>query len=183
MSVDLHVFFEPSRLTSLDDWGATAKSLGFDIEFEHGVDLKDVGGFLPCKYKGKDAGFEYGYGLLEGEELSEWGTGDPSRPACVSFATRSDFREFATSMISAAVLCHITGGVLRDADGETQIPDSKAIEWAREGEESIQTEIIAQDKVRLERAALAANKAAIPKWPTRTAEGDKPEIVDGVSSK
>ena len=145
MSVDLHVFLDPSRLPSPDHWANAAREAGFDVDLDIELDPKTFAGFLPCKYQGKEAGFEYFFQVLSEKELTDWGIGDRTRPACVSFTTRSNYREFASSMIASSVLCSITDGVLRDADGQTLISSVDAIQWARDGEASIQGDIAEQD--------------------------------------
>lgn len=148
MSVDLHVFLDPARMVTPEQWAKAVKDAGFGVEMDTDFDPATFTGFLPCKYKGKEAGFEYFYQVLQGSELKEFGIGDLTRPGCVTFSTRSDFREFASSMICAAVLSSIVDGVLRDADGETRISSTNAVAWAKDGEEGIQGDIAEQDSPR-----------------------------------
>ena len=145
MSVDLHVFLSPDRMPSPSAWAQAISTAGFDVVLDQDFEPSSFSGFLPCTYKGKPAGFEYFFQVLAEPELSRWGIADPARPLCITFATRSDFREFASSMISAAVLASMADGLLRDADGTTLIAASSAVPWAREGEHSIQQDIESQD--------------------------------------
>lgn len=145
MSVDLHVFFDPAQMVTPGRWADAVREAGFAVDMDTDFDPLTFSGFLPCKYKNREAGFEYFYQVLQGEELREFGIGDSSRPACITFSTRSDFREFASSMICAAVLSSIVKGTLRDADGETCISDEQAIAWAKDGEVGIQRDIEEQD--------------------------------------
>ena len=145
MSVDLNVFLDPARMITPARWAQAVKDAGFEVEMDPDFDPRTFSGFLPCKYKGQYAGFEYSYHVLQGGELASYGIGDASRPGCMTFSTRSDFRDAATSTICAAVLASITDGVLRDADGETRIPADRALAWAKDGEEGMQDFIAEQD--------------------------------------
>ena len=145
MSVDLHVFYSRALQPSPEQWSRAVQDAGFPLEIDIEVDLGSFSGFLPCKYQGKDAGFEYGYQVLAGSELTEYGIGDPERPVCVTFSTHSNFREFASSLVASAVLCSLTDGVLLDEDGETQISAAHVLDWAREGEASLQDHIARQE--------------------------------------
>lgn len=73
------------------------------MEFAAAFDPPTFEGFLPFTYQGKEAGFEYFYQVLSGKELSDWGIGDPTRPACISFSTRANYRDLASSTIASSV--------------------------------------------------------------------------------
>lgn len=167
MSVDLHVFLDPSKMVTPFDWAKAVQASGFDVEMDSAFDPSTFSGFLPCKYKGKDAGFEYSHQMLTGPEQNDFGIGDTSRPACVTFSTRSNCREFASSMICSAVLASIVDGVLRDADGETQISSSDAVAWAKSGEEGIQGDIEQQDLEASGTPPPQQASAALPARPTK----------------
>ena len=97
-------------------------------------------GFLPCKYKGHDAGFEYyfepaGPVVESGERLQGAIAG---RDSVVSFVTHSDLREAITSVIASGVLCAISDGVLFDDQFTVA---SAATAWAGDGERSILEEL------------------------------------------
>ena len=152
MSVDLNVFLDPGRMVTPAQWAQAVKDAGFEVEMDTDFDPREFSGFLPCKYKGRDTGFEYYYGVEQGA----------ARPACLTFSTRSDYREFATSMICAAVLTSIVDGVLVDADGAAEIAAAKAVAWAKDGEAGIQRDIEEQDRPRPAPPAVAP--ARKPWW-------------------
>ncbi len=56
----------------------------------------------------------------------------PEYDFAVTFATHSDMRELATSVIAAAVLCQLAGGRLSDPQAGEDVTASQALSWARE---------------------------------------------------
>ena len=140
MSVDINVFIGAGRMPFALHWGQAIRDAGFELELDPAFDPARDDGFVPCRYRGEEAGFEFSRAILSGE-LERYGIGDPSRPLCLTFSTRGRYRDLAASTISAAVLCAMCDGVLRDADGKELIPAARAIAWARDGEAEIQADI------------------------------------------
>jgi hypothetical protein len=137
MSVEIHVFLAGERMPTPEQWAATLRTHGFDVELDTDFDVRDFSGFLPCKYKGQDGGFEYYFGPI-GPEIESNETLKAAivgRDCVVSFVTHSDFRELATSVIASGVLCAMSDGVLFD---DQVTGASAAIAWARDIETSIQ---------------------------------------------
>jgi hypothetical protein len=46
--------------------------------------------------------------------------------------THADLREFATSLVAAAVLCHLSGGLFYDPQEDSRHPAAGILEWARD---------------------------------------------------
>lgn len=155
MSVDLQVALDPSRMPDPAAWATAVRSAGFEADLDIDFDPETFSGFLPCQYKGKPAGFEYYRGTLDPKEQTNLGL-SASQSCVVTFSTRSNYREFATSMICAAVLASSSDGVLIDADGVTAIPRGSEIDWARDGEQSI------QDDIRLQDLQAPSTQVAVP---------------------
>ena len=140
MSVVIQVFLAGERMPTPEQWAETLRTHGFDMDLDTDFDVRAFSGFLPCKYKGHEAGFEYDFGaagpVVESDErLREVIAG---RDSVVSFVTHSDFRELMTSVIASGVLCAISDGVLFDDQFTVA---SAAIAWARDGERSILGEL------------------------------------------
>src|SRR4051794_24030812 len=114
MSVDLIVFTRRSAMPATSAWAQSIVDAGFPAELDHDFDVDTFGGFLPCRYGGVEAGFEYLAGPAENGDLELPQGLDFS----VSFTTHSDMRELAASTVAAAVLCMLTGGVLVDPQGD-----------------------------------------------------------------
>jgi hypothetical protein len=140
MSVVIQVFLAGERMPTPEQWARTLRTHGFDVDLDTDFDVRDFSGFLPCKYKGHDAGFEYylepAGPVIESDERLQAAIAD--RDSVVSFVTHSDFRELMTSVIASGVLCAISDGILFD---DQFVVANTAIAWARDSERSIQEEL------------------------------------------
>jgi len=139
MSVENNVFMVRDNMPTPQQWLAAIKSQGFEMEMDTDFDVEEHEGFLPCKYKGVDAGFEY-YAesvdiaefleddLLTDEEARQLG----NRTFLVSLITHSDYREYMTSMIASAVLCSLADGMFAEGGEPPFIMASESVKWARD---------------------------------------------------
>lgn len=109
-------------------WARSIVEAGFQAELDADFDIDDFSGFLPCRYDGADAGFEYLAGPPEMPELEL----APELDFSVTFTTHSDMRELASSMAAAATLCSLTGGLLYDPQSGETVLSTDALAWARE---------------------------------------------------
>jgi hypothetical protein len=138
MSVVMSLFLNRSRMPTPKDWAEAIRSNGFEMEMDSDFDAGSFTGFLPCKYGGQDAGFEYLRESVNRSELPDHASAQVGeRDIVLSFVTHSDLRELASSLIASAVLCAISDGVLWDTESDEFIPASHALEWARSGEASV----------------------------------------------
>lgn len=135
MSVDFTVYMARTEMPSPAEWAEAIVDAGFPAELDAELDVDEFSGFLPCRYAGADAGFEYVSGPIEfvdGLEL-------PSDfDFSVTFSTHSSLRELASSVVSAAVLCSLCRGILVDPQGDVAVDADGAIAWAREQIEEIE---------------------------------------------
>lgn len=143
MSIVMQVFVDGRKMLSPSQWARALVEHGFAVELDEDFDVASFSGFLPCKYRGVEAGFEYAYEELgPPEELDEHvraAIGDRDR--VVSFVTHSDMRGLMTSVLSAGVLCALTDGVLWDTEADELTPAAGALDWARESEAAIAPEL------------------------------------------
>jgi hypothetical protein len=129
MSVEFTVYMRHTEMPDPLDWATAITDAGFPAELDSEFDVDAFSGFLPCRYAGADAGFEYNSGPIEFvDELTLPDDFDFS----VTFVTHSDTRELASSIASAAVLCSLSRGVLVDPQADVAVSASDAIVWARE---------------------------------------------------
>lgn len=143
MSVVIEVFLAGERMPTPEQWAAAIRAHGFEMDLDPDFDVRDFTGFLPCKYKGHDAGFEYYFDAVDwdadpGESDEELRKAVAGRDSYVSLVTHSSWHEFATSVIASGVLCAISDGVLID---DRPISASAAIAWAKEGERTVEAEL------------------------------------------
>ena len=139
MSVENNVFMVRENMPSPQQWLEAIKSQGFEMDMDTDFDVVEHEGFLPCKYKGQDAGFEYYAedvdikelledGLLSDDEARQLGT----RVFLVSLITHSDFREYMTSMIASGVLCSISDGMFAEGGEPPFITAAESIKWVKD---------------------------------------------------
>lgn len=142
MSVVISLFVNRSRMASPVDWAKGIPSSGFDMDMDSDFDPESFTGFLPCKYGGDDAGFEYFREAVNKEDLpAHVSVAVAGRDTMIDFVTHSDLRELATSLIASAVLCAMSDGVLWETEADELVPAARALEWARSNEASIKTEL------------------------------------------
>jgi len=129
MSVDLTVYMARPAMPDPTEWAQAIVEAGFSAALDVEFDVDAFSGFLPCRYGGADAGFEYVSGPIEFvDELELPSDFDFS----VTFSTHSSMRELASSVVAAAVLCSLSAGILVDPQADTTVTASEAIAWARE---------------------------------------------------
>jgi hypothetical protein len=73
MSISLSVFLNAARLPPPIEWQAAIRSAGFDVELDTDFDPRAFSGFLPAKYRGRAAGFEYYLDQVSGMDLGSEG--------------------------------------------------------------------------------------------------------------
>ena len=143
MSVVMQVFVSDGKMVSATDWANAIRAHGFDMELDRDFDVRAFTGFLPCKYKDRDAGFEYYYESVKDLEPVDRRVKNAigARDMVVSFVTHSDFRDLMTSSLAAGVLCALSDGVLWDTEANEFTPAKHAVEWSRESERVIAREL------------------------------------------
>ena len=141
MSVEMVVFVRKERMVSPIEWQDAISKNGFAMEIDTVFDVEEFSGFLPCKYKGKEAGFEYYYQKLGNDIEDDIRQHIADRDIAVVFVTHSDFRELMTSVIAVGVLSAITDGVIYDTEAGEFTQANAALDWAKTGEKSISEEL------------------------------------------
>jgi hypothetical protein len=59
MSVVMEVFIEDRKMVEPSEWARALVDHGFAVELDEDFDVRTHTGFLPCEYRGVEAGFEY----------------------------------------------------------------------------------------------------------------------------
>ena len=140
MSVDLIVFAARSAIPSPADWQRAIDAVGFPVALDTDFDVGTFSGFLPCSFRSLASGFEYFVSALSPEERADAGAPEGT-DFQVTFVTHSDPREFATSLLAAAALCHASGGLLVDPQSGDEIQADQVLDWARAGLKDIEREL------------------------------------------
>jgi hypothetical protein len=134
MSTEFTVYLSREAMPTPRAWAEAIIDSGFDAELDARFDVDKLSGFLPCRYDGADAGFEYESGpieLVDDLELPE------DFDFSVTFTARSTPRELASSVACAAILCRISHGILVDTEADAAISADEAVAWAQERLEDI----------------------------------------------
>jgi hypothetical protein len=131
VSVEFTVYAVRAKMPSPVRWAKAVREAGFPADLHADFDVETFSGFLPCKYDGKPGGFEYIAGKVTNDDRANLGVA-AEYDFAVTFATHSDMRELATSVIAAAVLCDLVGGRLSDLQAGEDVAASQALTWARE---------------------------------------------------
>jgi hypothetical protein len=129
MSVEFIVYMSRESMPSPSLWAEAIEDRGFPAQLDEDFDVDEFSGFLPCRFDGADAGFEYFSGPAESIDGLEL----PSDfDFSVTFSTGSDTRQLASSVVCAAVLCAMSRGILVDPQADVTISGDEAAAWARE---------------------------------------------------
>jgi hypothetical protein len=119
MSYDLIVSFRRSKLPTAAAWSAAAALHGFPLTVDPDADLASLAGWLPCRWREGDSGFEFflGDSDRDGTDTAATLAGSGADADCVRAA--------------AATLAVLAKGVVEDPQEPATIPASKALAWAR----------------------------------------------------
>jgi hypothetical protein len=127
MSVDLYVVVAHDRVPATKAWNAAIRDAGYALALDEACTLGANGGFWPCAFEGNASGFE-----CYASDVAELPDRLRREGAVFAFRTHSDMREAACSVISAAVLCATSDGLLWDPQADEATLGRGALEWARE---------------------------------------------------
>ena len=139
MSVEINIFLRKEKLPTPQQWSEEIKAHGFAMEMDIDFDIVEHEGFLPCKYKDEDAGFEYWTEDVDLNELLEEGMITPEEAAqlgdrcfMVTLTTYAEIKEYMTAMIASAVLCEISDGMLAEGGEPPFISAGDAVNIAKD---------------------------------------------------
>ena len=136
MSISRTVYLRRRDMPEPKAWAAAIEAAGFPMSMDTDFDVERMSGFLPCRYEGKESGFEYFFSTVSamkednGDDFALPDIGD--RDVGVSFVTHSSMRGLVTAVIAAAVLCERAGGVLHDEEADELISAADAVADARD---------------------------------------------------
>jgi hypothetical protein len=120
------------------EWSRAIREEGFPLELDTDFDPVEHTGFLPCKYEGAAAGFEYFFGEVAEMELEPEIVEElEGRDVAVTFTTHSDLRELVSASIAAAVLCARADGLFFDESSGDVVYAGEVLDLAREEAASI----------------------------------------------
>ncbi len=133
MSVSVTVLATDAKLPTTEAWQESLDAHGFDVELDRTCQIAKDEGFWPAKYRGRTAGFEL-YRGSPGEFVSEYPHLEGTFDVAISLVTHSNMDEGCSAWLAAAVLTHLTGGVLLDESAGQHVPAADALSWGRDEE-------------------------------------------------
>jgi hypothetical protein len=131
VSVDLIVYLRRAAMPTPSQWQQAIRDARFQVDLDTDFDVDTFSGFLPCKFRGADSGFEYFSEMVAEEDRVETEL-PPGTDFAVTLVTHSDLSEFATSLLAAGALCHASGGVLVDPQSGEGCASEQVLAWVAE---------------------------------------------------
>jgi len=133
MSADIKVFINKNDMISAEKWSQLIVENEFELTFFPDFNVNELQGWLPCKYRGEDAGFEYYFDGLEDTMFSV--ENNPKllgKDTCISFSSPYEQVNLASAMIASAILvkyCHGVYWIMDDFEsGEDPIEMARHLE-------------------------------------------------------
>lgn len=116
-----------SSMPTAEQWAEAIGNSGFPVAMEADFDVDSFVGFVPCRYEGIASEFWY-------HSQSEQGA-ETEAPAGCDFSVflegDPEFREVATVLTAASVLCHLSGGLLINSLTGDSCPAESVLDWVR----------------------------------------------------
>jgi hypothetical protein len=157
MSVTISIYLQRASMPSPTEWQSAIDAAGFPISLWTDFDVDLHTGFLPCKYRGQDSGFEY-YAERVTALSPEIKAINPHLDFQVTLRFGSDLIECAAASCAGAALCLKCDAVIQD-DGGSLLTGASAVESALRPLDNIEKESEKASK-RKARAALAKRTTA-----------------------
>ena len=121
MSVSLHVYLSRSQMPGAQLWAMAVRKAARGVELLPNFDVFNHSGFLPCKCRGADSGFEYYAGVFCSEDIEDMELEADEQDLIVScdfsvgFVIKgSKWKDHETAYVAAACLTMLSGGTLYD---------------------------------------------------------------------
>lgn len=148
MSIQSSVFLKREAMPTPAQWAAAIRDVGFAFELGEDFDVEELSGFLPCRYDGAEAGFEYFFRSADTSELSDEErrlVGD--RTVQIDFVTHSSYLDLMAAVIAGCVLAHLADGVRWDLETGEMSRGAEMLEAARSLEKDLRADL-AREKQR-----------------------------------
>lgn len=102
MANEQFAFLAKSKVPDRAGWQAAIDDCGFDLKLDPDLQPFEDSGYLPCKLKGRDSGFEIYY--QDAGELGDLNAIAGTHDHCISFRWGGDMAECACVMVASYVL-------------------------------------------------------------------------------
>jgi hypothetical protein len=104
--MELHVLVADSRLPEQQRWQAAIDSLGYDLQLDPQLSVRENSGFVPCTFKGRESGFEFDVFPASDiiETYPEFKEQFGGRDSSANFRWGGDLVEMACVLVASAAL-------------------------------------------------------------------------------
>jgi hypothetical protein len=113
LSLNLHIFFQQSRVPDRAAWQAAIDRLEYPTVLDSTLDVQNDTGFSPTTYRGQETGFEFSLDLAA-EYLDDYpqiASRLQGRDQCATFRWGGDVTECAAALTAATALAVATDGL------------------------------------------------------------------------
>ena len=131
MSDSIIIFIRSNNIPEIDLLREALKNDGLELESWDESSIKDIEGFWPGRYKGKEAGFEFMLDEVDDEDLDDWGIEKEQldgRDFMLDLAFYTEL-DVVASALCAAYFCKTCDGITFDDDEELTINAQNCDEW------------------------------------------------------
>jgi hypothetical protein len=139
MSMDIYVFLNKADFPSVNTWQTAIRDAGFPVELSGAFDPLKDSGFVPCKLREIESGFDYFFSPINDAISAYPGMAETvcRYDSTAVFVWRGRLEECAVALAAAATLTASSTGVLYDPQEDRQYDGSNVLKYAREMFEQI----------------------------------------------
>lgn len=135
MSDALQVFLKSNLVPGLSDVVLNLRKSGLELEeWENASSLNDIDGFWPGKYKGEEAGFEFGIGEVDDDDLEAWDVERSQlegRDVMIELCYHTE-KDLIAAVLFISFICESCDGITFDEDDELTITAANSKQWREE---------------------------------------------------
>ncbi len=129
MSIEMSSYADSQKLISATQWKEAIMKLGYNVEIDDEIDMKEFSGYLPVLHNGQQSGFEYYFDIVKDEEITELKL-PYQKCIAITLRTGSDFDELACATAAIAGFCIATEGIIHEPIEDIFIGHTECKDWA-----------------------------------------------------
>jgi hypothetical protein len=135
--MEMHVFSD-QQLNSMAEWQRAVDLEGYPLKFPPDTRFEAARGFLPCKLREKDTGFECYHDNAQ-NMMQHYGSDDFHRQwkYALGFRWRGDFTELQAAWMAAAAYAQATNGIIFDPEAGRSYSPQEAVKIVSDNEQEL----------------------------------------------
>jgi hypothetical protein len=137
MAMEMHVFSE-RRLNSMAEWQRAVDLEGYPLKFAPDARLETVNGFLPCRLRERETGFECYHDDAQ-RTMENYGRDSfhSQWKYALGFRWRGDFTELQAAWMTAAAYARATNGIVFDPEAGRSYSPQEAVKVVSDNEREL----------------------------------------------